>query len=1321
MPHAQITAGTRYRGRIVALTAGLILQALIAAPVVAASAGCKACGHGQPLIEHWPICSPAQIDASSSQAGGDLTRTLRMQAGAFAGLGFPRPGRAQMELSGLINAGGASCARHILARANPTSGAQGQTQDVLRSQIMGVLNGLTSAGGDAKPKTAKASRHVVLQIYTPNIQIQQSGLLVDYDNAPYAHNGIGGWVPNGYANLILELPHTRPEDLRAGKRYPAVAHYGTATSGWLYRDWRGQYIPYYPKSGPGDQAFIQGETALVQEEHNMMAKALTGYPSMPGGSKGSSSGTLDDAPTVDDVARQYAFQGTQRYAYAPLLKGTVTIDRITRGSLAGGIAEHASRGVVAGHFDVHGTGKLRAERFVPDYDDNTGHLDGDRQVGQHDSTGPLKISGQFLAPNFRPGVIIGSVGQTVVVGSDSAAARKQKFLHITAHSPRIAERNVDWKKPQICVTFDAPVDLDSLNDRDFYLEYRDADGTLQTVAAYYARVSPQTVRLVPTAALKDGVRYRVRLQAGDNGIRGREGRPLEAGYSWNFYTMVNLDDDEEMRNLSPLIDHREGIEAHLFQVTRDTRLVPGKPTLARVYVKWNKRSDVAKDWQVKKFPAVVQIHGRNGKGPVLASARNATIKRPDQYTQTDKRFARNTVNLFNMNISGQPGTIVAEVRPRARCQTKPHKFFSAPKPLEYSPLHVTLNVTYYFIPAGKWRNGVPPADRVVAERVVAESARFATQNMPILGVHMRPGGVMPLSEGWKKSVQSRAKKHAESARVTLMHMLEDRMSTPDARRSDIIVGLMPYSLVPLGGETYENGLFDDTDPSQFPIPAVAMSIKPEVARLAAVTHEFGHVFGLEHVPHSGTTAERRRVCASLPTVAGVGMALHGVPIEGFRMAAGGHSGANKSVVEGNAQSTLGLLPLMYPCQGSAAPIYADKRTTFISDGNYKRLLTNMARFQSVGLFAREHHGVPVLLAANNAGNIAGPGSNRALAEAVAATRPPPARGLLVAGRLSPHARIDWVRHYSGRPRKSDDHGDWRLQAIAADGRILAQQRFAPLPDDNGDALFRIAMDGAQTAQSVRLYHGDKQVAHLSRSKTAPKARITSVTRAGKQRLTIAWTSSDDDGDTLTHQLLYAPSTRGPWVALTGRDPSRKVTVARRLLAPGPSPTLKLIASDGFNETTTTRPVRATAGLHVLAHSPAGDSEPAQVAASADDIYAIFNTDLASGAITTARFTLKNAAGRSLGATVQYRASEHMATLSPKKALIPGTVYTVTLAAEIADRYGDTLGKPLTWRFIPKAPTTPSRARSPGTGNDQSRHAPPPTSRPNAVGGNVERP
>lgn len=1221
-----------------AFVAGLVVPvAVMAATPADADRACE-----PTKVQDWPICSPETMNAVSSPF---MAQMPHLKAETFAReFDAPLPGRARMTLSGIVNGGGASCASHIASVIGDADVLRAPLAQRKQKRLEYVRKSLA---GETVP------HRVVFQIYTPNIEIQQSGVALDASS--FRHDGIGGWRANSGGHLKIYLPETSPGELVAGESYPAFAQ---ATGGelgrigWLYTDWQGETRPVYYDGSPPPGCGA-AKTAVQRMKADLMAE--TGDQPLSG------------TGNFDCQIKEIAFAGDKHYVTGQL-EGRVVIDAVTNGN-------------IAGHFELGGQAQRTDKRSRFEYDDRSGRLIGSRLANESETGDGLQVSGRFNAPNYvarryTPG------GQTVVVTGDHAP-KEENLLHIRSHLPRLGQRNVDWAESGIRVKFDRPVDLGSLDADSFYLEYRDVDGQLQKVPVSYARPGPQTVRLMPVTELKDGVRYRVQIAAGRDGVRGQRGEPLDANYSWNFFTTVDLDDRESMPDLSDLVEPEEGVEAHVFQVSRDAALVADKPTMARVYVKWAEHDDVASNWQVRKFLASVRIHGDSPDGPVIGQQEKVVIQRPDEYSRDDERHAINTVNVYNLDIDTRPDTIFAEVRTKAKCDTPQRQFHSEALALNYSPLKATLNVTYYFIPVGKWADGVPEADRALAARIVASAGRFTTQNMPILGVNMRSGGDMALSEEWKQDVQDNAHKYPVDIRNKLMRKLEDRMSLPDVKRSDIIIGFMPYSLFPRGGHTYSHGLFDDdaTGPITFPIPAVAMSVKPEVAGLGAVAHEFGHVFGLGHVPEANTADQRSRVCSHLPTVAGVGAVAPNVPIQGFRMAAGGHRGANKSVIEGNAESTRGLVPLMFPCMGGRkAPFNITKPVIFVTERNYETLLTNMARYQKQDLFTQRRAHIPLMLAANNVGDTTGPQSGRALAEVAAALRPP-ARGLLIAGHIGTKgaAGIDWTRQYTGHPRTPEDQGEWRLEALDSDGAAVAQQRFALETDEAQDAVFRVALDGAQEAHTIRLLRGDNEVATLARSRHAPQATITGVTQAEGSRVRIDWSSQDADGDELTHQLLYAPSLNDRWITLTGRDPGHRITVERALLAPGPQPTLKLIASDGFNETITTRPIKATAGLRVLAHGPSASSD--------DGIYAIFNTDLAANALTRDTFTLEDAAGRRIAVRPTYRAGDHTATLSPQEVLVPGTPYTVTLAASIADRYGHTLGEPVTWQVIRRAPSS----------------------------------
>ena len=94
-------------------------------------------------------------------------------------------------------------------------------------------------------------------------------------------------------------------------------------------------------------------------------------------------------------------------------------------------------------------------------------------------------------------------------------------------------------------------------------------------------------------------------------------------------------------------------------------------------------------------------------------------------------------------------------------------------------------------------------------------------------------------------------------------------------------------------------------------PMVEIVTIARAADTPALTHEFGHGLGLEHLPYVETTVGRSMVCNS-PSHEQVN------GIDGYRLALNGTGGATKSSVYGNAEHASIMRSLMFPCAGTKA-------------------------------------------------------------------------------------------------------------------------------------------------------------------------------------------------------------------------------------------------------------------------------------------------------------------------------------------------------------------------------------------------------------------
>src|SRR5207245_1966647 len=97
------------------------------------------------------------------------------------------------------------------------------------------------------------------------------------------------------------------------------------------------------------------------------------------------------------------------------------------------------------------------------------------------------------------------------------------------------------------------------------------------------------------------------------------------------------------------------------------------------------------------------------------------------------------------------------------------------------------------------------------------------------------------------------------------------------------------------------------------------------------------------------------------------------------------------------------------------------------------------------------------------------------------------------------------------------------------------------------------------------------------------------------------------------------------------------------------------------------------------------------------VSATFSRALNPATVTTASFSLRAAgAVADVPATVTVNATGTIITLTPTALLAPGTVYTATIAATVADPGGVTLAAPVVWSFTTDtAPTVTAQSPAPG--------------------------
>ncbi|MBN2006599.1 MAG: Ig-like domain-containing protein [Anaerolineae bacterium] len=138
-------------------------------------------------------------------------------------------------------------------------------------------------------------------------------------------------------------------------------------------------------------------------------------------------------------------------------------------------------------------------------------------------------------------------------------------------------------RSDIRVTFTTPADPETVNNETFQVYYHDPDLDPVYVAGEVTAMSSTEFAFVPAQPLRDGIRYEVRVwgraealdEDRDGWVAGQNGTALEVGRIWSFWTMPDIE-----VSLQPV------------QVVTGVPLIVNKPTVIRVFLRWEAKDDV---------------------------------------------------------------------------------------------------------------------------------------------------------------------------------------------------------------------------------------------------------------------------------------------------------------------------------------------------------------------------------------------------------------------------------------------------------------------------------------------------------------------------------------------------------------------------------------------------------------------------------------------------------------------------------------------------------------------------------------------------------
>ncbi|TVR49032.1 MAG: hypothetical protein EA386_02915 [Rhodobacteraceae bacterium] len=324
-------------------------------------------------------------------------------------------------------------------------------------------------------------------------------------------------------------------------------------------------------------------------------------------------------------------------------------------------------------------------------------------------------------------------------------------LELIDHTPSALRANVNPQHPAITLTFDAPVDHASLANN-FTLFTRDAQGARVEVpgqwhlshypgawrddAAEMAALieqatdaamcsarntnglathpfpqldhyeDPHEYMFRPTAPLRSGAYYEVRLAGGEDGVQARDWDAfLEQDHSWRFSTLLDMEAQQPLDQDHPL-------DLRIYQTVRDPHLVFDKPAMTRLMPDWRAHEDIAPAWQPERFEFELVLSERHPR--VVAQRdlrarvnRFAWLEPQRAFGDEDRRNARHTVNFFGW----LPQRDSADTLELVACPNAPFPFpLSSANTRQDHPIdiwdHDPGDLDFYFAVAeiGPWAN-----------------------------------------------------------------------------------------------------------------------------------------------------------------------------------------------------------------------------------------------------------------------------------------------------------------------------------------------------------------------------------------------------------------------------------------------------------------------------------------------------------------------------------------------------------------------------------------------------------------------------------------
>ena len=818
-------------------------------------------------------------------------------------------------------------------------------------------------------------------------------------------------------------------------------------------------------------------------------------------------------------------------------------------------------------------------------------------------------------------------------------------FQVEKFTPSDQSKNVDFDQPAITATFTTPFDPDSINEDTLTVFYWDKNGNKAYVDGSYEFSDDRKVAtFIPSGGLLDGVYYVAEVWGEtdakavnrSNWVKGANGGSLKTGKIWSFWTMPDLTDKV---TLVPV------------QAVENASLVKGKPTVLKVFLRWDNKWDVHPDWQLKTLDTDIRLswwENNNGQFDTWASTGQGRwwtphfgtpVKREylnftnvqESYNKSEKLLSRDSVNYYGFK-PGQEGlvTFEAEVEPLGQnppAGRRPRTFTSEKVD---RPVKSTRGLRYSFIPfdIGNWGNTnmtVPcpvgvSGDCVNIEYMVNENLRFVQSIFP-----MDPDAVIRNSNLTAKKLYtspdliiiSPTKASESDWRYLLAKLNRSALASGTI---DIFVGLFPQDWLGLPGVTYPEGFLG----IDYYRNAILMG---HGARWEILAHETGHI-----LPETDWGDYDYSLAVG----------------EGFNAQWRDDYRSSVREIPGNPPIS-GIYQFMY------RDIDSPDHDYWIALWQYQQIFQNR---------------IQMLAQAN---------SDLSAGEPL----------LLISGTVDTGTNsVTFKPWYLLEPGASwvPNPGEYTLQFLNGAGSLLASHPFSTTQPADGKAFFLLKVPYPTGTTRIRITYQGNLIREDIPSANAPQVSITTPIAGAVWPgvRTIAWTGSDaDPGTVLNYLLSISTDNRQSWRVLNMDLADDSFVYDTRDSLNSATCYLRVTATDGINSTTSevgpftisnaprlefTSPVNGQGGVKRETRITIGFSEAINPTTIKNDT-----------------FYLLNSLNQKVSGTISYDPNTFQAVFVPAASLSFSSSYSVVVTTGILSQQG---GRPLesgaTWSFNTEA-------------------------------------